>query len=103
MPPQGGPVTWSGRYEPRSTMPIVTGLLFAFAGIIAVVSSLQLIYERLFEQEHRGWRDFPRFVLWVFGLLGVLILDGAIQKTERSALGSIVPTVLGFIVVAAFF
>jgi hypothetical protein len=40
--------------------PIITGLLFAFAGIITVVSSLQVIYERLFEQRHRGWRDLPR-------------------------------------------
>jgi membrane protein len=83
--------------------PIITGLLFAFAGIIAVVSSLQLIYERLFEQEHRGWRDLPRFVAWVCALLGVLILEGAVEKPLRTALGPIVQAVLGFIVVAAFF
>ncbi|MGO9976835.1 MAG: YhjD/YihY/BrkB family envelope integrity protein [Solirubrobacteraceae bacterium] len=72
-------------------------------GIIAVVSSLQVIYERLFEQEPRGWRDFLRFIAWVFALLGVLIIEGAIDKPERTALGPIVQAALGFVVVAAFF
>ena len=40
--------------------PIATGLLFSLAGVIAVVSSLQVIYERLYEQEHRGWRATSR-------------------------------------------
>src|ERR1700748_989966 len=34
----------------HAIVPIATGLLFAFAGIIAVVSSLQVVYERLFDQ-----------------------------------------------------
>jgi membrane protein len=83
--------------------PIVTGLLFSVAGVMAVVSSLQVIYERLFEQEHRGWRDLPRFIVWTFALLGVLVLDGAIDRSERTAFGPIIQTVLGFVVVAAFF
>ena len=87
----------------HAAAPIITGLLFAFAGIIAVVGSLRVIYERLFELEHRGLRDLPRLVAWVFALLGVLILDGAIDKPERTALGPIVQAVLGFVVVAAFF
>jgi membrane protein len=77
--------------------------LFSLAGVVAVVSSLQVIYERLFEQEHRGWCDFPRFIGWVFALLGVLIIDGAIDKPERAAFGAVVQGVLGFLVVAAFF
>ena len=83
--------------------PIVTGLLFSLAGVLAVVSSLQLIYERLFEQEHRGWRDLPRFIVWTLALLAVLIIDGAIQEPERTAFGPIIQAVLGFVVVAAFF
>ncbi len=62
-----------------------------------------MIYERLFEQEPRGWRDFLRFIAWVFALLGVLIIEGAIDKPERTALGPIVQAALGFVVVAAFF
>lgn len=83
--------------------PIVTGLLFSLAGVIAVVGSLQVIYERLFEQERRGWREIPRYIAWVLILLGVLILDGAITKPEHAALGPIVETILQFVVVAAFF
>jgi membrane protein len=83
--------------------PIVTGLLFSLAGVIAVVRSLQVIYERLFEQETRGWRDFPRFIVWTVALLGVLVIDGALDAPERAAFGSIIQVVLGFVVVAAFF
>ncbi len=35
---------------------IVTGLAFAAAGTAAVASSLQMIYERIFGQPHRGWK-----------------------------------------------
>ncbi|HUO71653.1 MAG TPA: hypothetical protein VMU39_12840 [Solirubrobacteraceae bacterium] len=52
-------------------MPIVTGLLFSFAGRVAVVASLQVVYERLFDQEHRGWRDLPRYVVWAVVVLGL--------------------------------
>jgi len=38
----------------HAVLAIVTGLLFSFAGIVAVVASLQVVYERLFGQEHRG-------------------------------------------------
>ena len=83
--------------------PILTGLLFSLAGVIAVVGSLQVIYERLFDQEHRGWRDLPRFIAWVLCLLGVLIIESAIAKPVHTALGPIVEAVLHFVVVAAFF
>ena len=36
---------------------IVTGLAFAAVGTAAVASSLQVIYERIFGQPHRGWKD----------------------------------------------
>jgi hypothetical protein len=35
---------------------IVTGLIFATAGTVTVASSLQVIYERIFDQPHRGWK-----------------------------------------------
>jgi hypothetical protein len=44
----------------HSVVPIVTGLLFTVAGVIAVVASMQLLYERLFDLERRGWRGLPR-------------------------------------------
>jgi len=83
--------------------PILTGLIFSFAGIIAVVGSLQVIYERVFDQEHRGWRDLPRFVVWVGVLLGALIAEVVIGKPVRTAAGPEVHALLSFVVVAIFF
>ena len=83
--------------------PILTGLIFSFAGILAVVGSLQVIYERVFDQEHRGWRDLPRFVVWVGVFLGFLIAEVVIGKPVRTAAGPVVKALLSFVVVAIFF
>jgi membrane protein len=87
----------------HAVVPIVTGLLFSFAGIVAVVASLQVVYERLFDLERRGWRDLPRYVVWAAVLLGVLILEGAVSKPERTAAGPVAEAILGFVLVAIFF
>ena len=87
----------------HAVLAIVTGLLVSFAGIVSVVASLQVVYERLFGQEHRGWRDLPRYVVWVAVLAGVLILEGAVSKPERNAVGALGQAILGFVVVAVFF
>jgi membrane protein len=84
-------------------VPIVTGLLFSLAGILAVIASLQVIYERLFGQEHRGWRDLPRYLVWLAVVLGALVIDGAINKPERAAVGAVGEAILGFVLVAVFF
>lgn len=36
------------------------------------------MYERLFDQKHRGWRELPRYVAWVAIVLGLIIADGFI-------------------------
>lgn len=83
---------------------IVSGLLFAFAGIIAVVASLQVIYERVFDQERRAWwRNFPRYVVWFAGLLGALIVEAVTQSPERDALGPVVQALFTFAEAAIFF
>jgi membrane protein len=82
---------------------IATGLLFSFAGIVSVVVSLQVVYERLFALEHRGWRDFPRYLVWIAALGGVLILDGATNKPAHRATGPIGEAVIGFVLVVLFF
>ncbi len=87
----------------HAVLAIVTGLLVSFAGIVSVVASLQVVYERLFGKEHRGWRDLPRYVGWVVVLAGVLILEGSVSKPERSAVGPVGQAILGFAVVAVFF
>jgi hypothetical protein len=38
-----------------------TSLVFLIAGMLAVASSLQQIYETVFRQDHRGLRDLYRF------------------------------------------
>jgi membrane protein len=84
-------------------LPIVTGLLFSFAGIVAVVASLQVIYERLFNQEHRGWRDLPRYLVWVVVVIGLLAAEGIINHPERRAAGPVVQALLTFVVATIFF
>jgi len=87
----------------HAVVPIVTGLLFTFAGVVAVVSSLQVLYERVFDQEHRGWRDFPRYLAWVGVLLGALILEGSVSGLERRAGGAVAQALVTFVVVTLFF
>jgi membrane protein len=83
--------------------PIATGLLFAFAGTLAVVSSLQTVYERIFGQTHRGWRDLPRFLLWVLVLLAVLVAEGAAGRPIRSAGGVVLEALVGVLALTVFF
>jgi membrane protein len=82
---------------------IATGLLFSFAGVIAVVGSLQVLYERTFEQEQRGWRGLPRQLVWTAVLFAVLVADGFTDGPERRAVGGVVGTIVAFVVVAVFF
>ena len=35
------------------------------AGSLAVASSLEQIYDKVFDQPHRGMRDLPRLVIWI--------------------------------------
>ena len=87
----------------HSAGPIVIGVIVALLGSLTVVAALQVIYERVFEQAHRGWRDTPRFVAWLAVLLGALYLEVVIGKAAGSAAGSVVEGVLGFAGVAIFF
>jgi membrane protein len=82
---------------------ILTGLLFSLAGVIAVVGSLQVVYERAFDQPPRGWRDLPRRLVWVAVLLVVLIIDGAVNKPEHHAAGPVVEALVGFVAAVLFF
>jgi membrane protein len=84
-------------------VPIVTGLLIALAGTLAVVSTLQGIYERVFGQDHRGWRDLPRYLVWVAVLLGALIADGAIRHPLEAVGGPALEALVGFVALTIFF
>jgi membrane protein len=87
----------------HAVLAILTGLLFSTAGVLTVVASLQVIYERLFSQEHRGWRDLPRYVVWVVVLVAILAVDASLDRSERRAGGAVLQALLTFLVVAAFF
>ena len=81
---------------------ILTGFLFCFGGVVAVVSSLQLIYERIFGQEPRGWRNLPRGILWIVAVLALLAFDGVTNRSERDA-GPAVLDVVGLVTTTLFF
>lgn len=73
----------------HSAVPVVTALILAAAGTMAVAGSLQVIYERVFGQQHRGWRDILRFVTWAGVLFGVLVAETIISQPVRAAGGSV--------------
>jgi len=83
--------------------PLVTGLLFTLAGIVAVVASLQVLYERLFDQERRGWRDLHRHLIWTLILFVALVAEGSTQGPERRAAGPVLEAAVGFVVITLFF
>jgi membrane protein len=91
------------RHSPaHATIAIVTGLLFSFAGSIAVVSSLQLLYERVFGQQHRA-RDFLRLIIWVAVFLAAAVAEGVIGGPVRAVAGHVAQGLLGFVVVTVLF
>jgi membrane protein len=83
--------------------PIATGLLIGLAGTVTVVACLQGIYERVFAQPHRGWRDLPRYLVWVAVLLAVLLAEGAAGKPIRGAGGPVLEAVVAIAALTVFF
>jgi hypothetical protein len=61
----------------------VLGLLFMFAGTFAVASSLQQIYEKILEVDHRGMRDWLRLVLSIVVLCALLAIESLMQRPAR--------------------
>lgn len=82
---------------------IITGFLFSFCGVVAVVSSLQFIYERIFGQQPRGWRNLPRGIVWIVAVAGLLIFDGAIDGPIRHGAGAAVLDLVVLVVTTLFF
>jgi membrane protein len=82
---------------------LVIALIVAVAGTMAVASSLQVIYERGFGQEPRGWRDALRYVTWVGVLFGVLVAESVISKPVRAGVGSFGEGFVTYAGVAGFF
>jgi membrane protein len=87
----------------HSVAAIVTALIFATAGTMAVAGSLQVIYEQVFGQDHRGWKDVHRFAAWVAVLFGVLVAESVISKPVHATAGPVGQGLVTFAGVAAFF
>ena len=82
---------------------ILTGFLFCFSGVLAVVSSIQLIYERIFGQEPRGWRNLARGLVWIGVLFALLTFDGAVNGPVKHNAGTAVVDLLGLVTTTLFF
>ena len=62
-----------------------TSLLFVTAGTLAVASSLQQIYEKVFGQDHHGgWRDLWHLLTWIV-VLGVVVVAESLAERPVSA------------------
>ena len=83
--------------------PLVTGFLFSLAGVIATVSSLQLIYERVFGHDHRGWRDAPRWIVWTAVVIVLLAVEATVNDHVRHATGAVLPDLITLAVSTLFF
>src|SRR4051794_13874979 len=83
--------------------PLLTGLLFSLAGVIATVSSLQLVYERIFGHDHRGWRDLPRWLLWTAVVITLLAVEATVNNRVRHATGAVLPDLITAAVSTMFF
>jgi membrane protein len=76
--------------------------VFSLAGSIAVVSSLQVVYERIFALEPLGRRNLPRCLAWIAVLFVVLVLDGALRSPIRRATGEAVVDLVGVAMTGLF-
>src|SRR5271157_5288630 len=65
----------------------VTSLVFVTAGLLAVASSLQQIYEKVFHQAHRGLRDLFRLLAWIVVLSLAVAFDSVAERPVSSAAG----------------
>src|SRR3954467_8522687 len=83
--------------------PILTGFVFCFSGVVAVATSLQLIYERIFGEEPRGWRNLPRGIAWVVILIALLALEGAVNGPIKHDGGSVLLDLVGLVASTLFF
>ena len=87
----------------HSAAAVATALIFAAVGTMAVASSLQLIYERVFGQPHRGWKDVLRFATWAAVLFGFLVADSVISDYVHALVGPVGQGLVTYVGVAAFF
>jgi membrane protein len=81
----------------------VTSLVFVVAGVVAVASSIQQIYEKVFGQEHLGARYLYRRVAWVAALCAVVALETIVAKAARTVGGDFLIEAVVFAIFTPFF
>jgi membrane protein len=57
-----------------------TSLIFLVFGMVAVASSLQQIYEKVFGQDHRGMRDLGRLLAWIVVLGAAMVAESLAER-----------------------
>jgi membrane protein len=64
-----------------------TSLIFLVFGMLAVASSLQQIYEKIFRQDHRGIRDLVRLLAWIV-VLGAAVVTESLAGRRVSSVAA---------------
>jgi len=89
--------------SPTVSAATVTSLLFVVAGTIAVVSSLLEIYEKVFDQPHRGRRDYLRIAAWTVVMCAAVALASVVGRAVLGvAEGVVLVEVVMFATVTLF-
>ena len=82
----------------------VTSLVFLLAGLLAVASSLQQIYEKVFGQGHRGVRDLGRLLTWLVVLgLTVVLVSVAARPLSGAGASSWLALLISIVITTPFF
>jgi membrane protein len=61
-----------------------TSLIFLVLGMVAVASSLQQIYEKVFGQDHRGMRDLGRLLAWIVVLGAAVVAESLAERPANT-------------------
>jgi membrane protein len=69
----------------RADVATITSLIFVTAGMFAVASSLQQIYEKAFAQGHGGLRGWYRLLAWIVVLCVAVVLESLASRAARDA------------------
>jgi len=64
-----------------------TSLIFLVFGMVAVTSSLQQIYEKVFGQDHRGMQDLGRLLAWIVALGAAVVAESLAERPVSTVAG----------------
>jgi membrane protein len=84
---------------------IVIGFAMAVAGTIAVGLSVQQVYEKIFDQDHRkGVSNVVRCIVWVVSVGALLVADAMTYKRiEHTGIGAVLEPIIEVAVLTLFF